>query len=182
MLSDRQIEHALRWRGLQISDFRTEQLQPASYDVRLGDELLVLLPGEPLDTRTDTTDQWKRVSIGRGGVVLEYGMFALGTTMERLAMGEHLTGMVEGKSSLGRLGLLVHITAGYLDPGFAGQVTLELACIHPRGVRLYAGMPIGQVGFDDCLDVDRPYHGKYCEQSGPTASRYHENWTGKDWR
>ena len=172
----------MRWRGLRVSGFSPAQLQPASYDVRLGEELLVLRPGGPLDPKVDTTDQWERVLIGEDGVVLEHGMFALGTTQERVEMGEHLTGQVEGKSSLGRLGLLVHITAGYLDPGFVGQVTLELACVHPRGVRLYPGMPIAQIGFDDCITVSKPYSGKYRQQSGPTASRYHENWTGRDWR
>ena len=101
--------------------------------------------------------------------------------METIAVGTQLMGQLEGKSSLGRLGVVVHSTAGYLDPGFNGQVTLELSCAHSRGIVLYPGMPIAQIAFDECPAVDKPYCGKYVGQSGPTPSRYHENWSGKAW-
>jgi dCTP deaminase len=183
MLSDSQIGHATRWQGLHISAFNPEQLQPSSYDIRLHPQLLVLKAGdEPLDPRQDTTDQWTEVYIDqREGFLLRQGDFALGSTLERFEMGPQLTGQLEGKSSLGRLGLSVHSTAGYLDPGFTGQVTLELSCVHPRGVILYPGMRIGQVAFDTCVDVKQLYEGKYQHQVGPTSSRYHENWTGERW-
>lgn len=182
MLSDRQIKHALRWRGLNISGFNTPQLQPASYDVRLHNDLLVLRAGDPLDPKVDSTGEWEPVTMDEDGFVLEYRMFALGSTKETVSMGEALLGQVEGKSSLGRLGLMVHVTAGYLDPGFEGQITLELSCVHPRGIRLYPGMTIAQIGLDDACAVEHLYQGKYTGQVGPTASRYHQNWTGERWR
>lgn len=178
MLSDSLIRHAMRWRGLEISPFLEEQLQPASYDVTLHPQLLVLREGDPLDPRADSTGEWSEVVMRDSsyGFILRAGQLVLGSTIERFTLGEGLLGQLEGKSSLGRLGLQVHSTAGYLDPGFSGQVTLELSCTHSRGVILYPYMPIGQVAFDDVLAVKRPYQGKYQGQQGPVPSRYHENW------
>jgi dCTP deaminase len=182
VLSDAQIEDAIRWRGLSISSFDRRCLQPASYDVHLHPELLILRAGGPLDPKVDTAAEFERVSIDvDSGFVLEPGMFALGSTTERVDLGPQLMGQLEGKSSLGRLGLVVHSTAGYLDPGFRGQITLELACVQGRGLILYPGMPIAQVAFMSCSSVAQLYQGKYVEQDGPTASRYNQNWDGEQW-
>lgn len=182
MLTDSQIRDARRWRDLRITPFEDRQLQPASYDVRLHPTLLVLKPGGPIDPKTDSTGEWVTVHLDERGFLLKWGHFALGSTAEHVHLGTHLMGQLEGKSSLGRLGLMVHSTAGYLDPGFEGQVTLELSCVHTRGVVLYPGMPVGQIAFDSAQAVERPYQGKYVGQEGPTASRNHENWTGTSWR
>lgn len=181
MLSDTQILDAIRWRGLVISGFNTDCLQPASYDVHLHPQLLVLRDGAALDPKVDTAGEWSGVEIPDAGLVLGPRQFALGSTLERLNLGSQLMGQLEGKSSLGRLGLFVHSTAGYLDPGFAGQVTLELGCAQSRGIVLYPGMPIGQVAFMRCAAVGKPYQGKYTHQHGPTPSRFHLNWDGMQW-
>src|SRR4051812_22814976 len=127
MFSDTQIKDALRWKGLSISGFDERFLQSASYDVHLHHTLLVLRGwGAPLDPKMDTAGQFDTVEMDDTGYTLQPGMFALASTLERLDLGLQLMAQVEGKSSLGRLGLLVHSTAGYIDPGFIGQITLEL--------------------------------------------------------
>lgn len=183
MLSDHQIRQAVHWGNLRISGFTPDHLQPSSYDVHLHEKLLVLRSGtEPIDVKVDTADQWDAVTIGDGGYVLRPGEFALGSTFQRFEIGSRMVGTVEGKSSLGRLGLLVHATAGFIDPGFTGQITLELSCVQARGIKLYPGMPIAQIAFDDCRGVEQLYRGKYVDQHGPTASRYHLNWVGDGWK
>lgn len=183
MLSDHQIR-AQRWQGLDIEGYEDHHIQPASYDVRLHRRLLVLQDSqEALDPKTDTADQWIPHDIDPDlGFVLRLGDCVLGSTIERFRFPTHLGGQLQGKSSLGRLGVNVHATAGFIDPGFCGQVTLELFCVHHRGVILYPGMPIGQISFTPVDHVVEPYRGKYVDQEGPTASRYHLNWIDGDWR
>lgn len=176
MLSDAQIKDAVRWKGLSISGFDERFLQPASYDVHLHPDLLVLRRGGPLDPKVDSTREFARFGMDDDGFVVESGMFVLASTSERFELGSQLMGQLEGKSSLGRLGLVVHSTAGYIDPGFSGQITLELSCSHDRGVRVYPGMPVGQIAFMRVSSVDKLYCGKYVMQHGPTVSRYHQNW------
>lgn len=183
MLSDHRIRNAVRWGDLKISGYSADHLQPSSYDVHLHEKLLILRDGtDPIDVKVDSADQWESVTIGEEGYVLNPGVFALGSTFQRFEIGSRIVGTVEGKSSLGRLGLLVHATAGFIDPGFRGQVTLELSCVQHRGIRLYAGMPVAQVAFDDCRGVEQLYRGKYLDQHGPVASRYHLNWLGDGWK
>lgn len=184
MLSDHRIKQAIRTGLLSIDAFNDDHLQAASYDVHLHPQILVLndaLPGV-LDPKVDTTDQWVQIEIPEDGYTIGFGRFILGSTLQQIAIGRKLIGQLEGRSSLGRLGLMVHSTAGYVDPGFQGQVTLELSCVHPRGIRLYPGMPIGQLAFDDCLGVEQLYEGKYQHQRGPTPSLYHQNWLGDGWK
>lgn len=179
MLTDSRIQQALHWGELAISDFDEAQLQPASYDVRLGSELLVMRDGsgDALDTKSDVAREFVAFQICDEGFVVAAGDFVLATTSERIRVGPQFIAQVEGKSSLGRLGLMVHSTAGYIDPGFEGQITLELSCVHDRGVVIYPGMRIGQLAFRYCGEGDRVYEGKYAGQTGPTASRYHQNWS-----
>ncbi len=183
MLSDTQILHACRWRGLVITPFSADRLQAASYDVTLHPWLWVLADDTPpLDPKVDTGRHWSQQEITEAGWVLPAGCFALGSTSEQVTLPVDLVAQLEGKSSLGRLGLMVHSTAGFLDPGFTGQITLELSCVTRAGVVLYPNMPIGQIALDDVGPVERPYAGKYVSQSGPTLSRYHENWNGEGWK
>jgi dCTP deaminase len=89
---------------------------------------------------------------------------------------DDLVARLEGKSSLGRLGLLIHSTAGYIDPGFQGQITLEFSNVASLPIAIHAGMRIGQISFlQMTTPVDRPYHGKYQGQAGPTSSRAHRD-------
>ena len=113
--------------------------------------------------------------------MLHPGEFVLGSTLERICVPDDLVGRVEGKSSLGRLGLLIHSTAGFIDAGFDGHITLELANVASLPITLYPGMKIGQVSFMQMTTpADNPYGNgasgsKYQGQRGPTPSRYFEN-------
>src|SRR5512135_2174376 len=112
------------------------------------------------------------------------GEFVLGATLERVAVPDDLVARLEGKSSLGRLGLLIHSTAGYVDPGWDGYLTLELSNVANLPITLYYGMKIGQISFFRMSSpVDRPYGSpelgsKYQGQSEPTASAFHRDFSG----
>lgn len=183
MLSDRQIAEAYREGHVTIvPPPSTRKLQPASLDVHLGADILILASeGAPLDAKVSSEPRFKPFTLPPEGLTLYAGQFWLGSTIERFRFGKNLVGQLEGKSSLGRLGLQVHSTAGFIDPGFVGEITLELSCVHHLGIVLYPGMPIGQVAFSEIESVARPYRGKYQEQSGPTVSRYERNWDGTTW-
>jgi dCTP deaminase len=100
----------------------------------------------------------------------------LGSTLERVGIPGDLVARLEGKSSLGRLGLLIHSTAGYIDPGFQGQITLEFSNVASLPIAIHGGMRIGQISFlQMTTPVDTPYQGKYQGQSGPTSSRAHRD-------
>ena len=113
---------------------------------------------------------------------LHPGEFVLGATLERVALADDLVARLEGKSSLGRLGLLIHSTAGFVDPGFDGQLTLELSNVANLPITLYPGMRIGQISFQlMTTPADVPYGSgelgsKYHGQRGPVPSRYWENY------
>jgi dCTP deaminase len=113
--------------------------------------------------------------------MLHPGEFVLGSTEERVALPDDIVARIEGKSSLGRLGLLIHSTAGFVDPGWDGHVTLELANVASLPITLYPGMKIGQLSFMRMTSpADRPYGkgalgSKYQGQRGPTPSRYYKN-------
>jgi dCTP deaminase len=113
--------------------------------------------------------------------ILHPGEFALGSTLERVAIPDDLVGRIEGKSSLGRLGLLIHTTAGFVDAGWDGHLTLELSNVANLPITLYPGMKIGQISFIQMTTAaDVPYGAsslgsKYLGQRGPTPSRFHEN-------
>jgi dCTP deaminase len=128
------------------------------------------------------TDLTELVDIPLDGVfILHPGEFVLGSTLERVAVPNDLVARVEGKSSLGRLGLLIHSTAGFIDAGFDGHVTLELANVANLPITLYPGMKIGQISFMKMTSpAEKPYGSgakgsKYQGQRGPTPSRYFEN-------
>lgn len=192
MLSDGTIRHLLSLGRITVTDPVTgedcwshRRVQPASLDVTLGDEFLSLQHGfvDTIDPKADNTDLWyKTVATDADPFILDPGEFALGTTHEVIGLSESLIARVEGKSSVGRMGTLIHITAGFVDPGFVGQITLELANVSSLPIKLYPGMPIGQLAFER-LDrpADQPYAGKYVGQRGPVASRYHLNWNGTSW-
>jgi len=132
--------------------------------------------------KKDMTDLTELVDIPLDGVfILHPGEFVLGSTLERVAVPNDLVARVEGKSSLGRLGLLIHSTAGFIDAGFDGHVTLELANVANLPITLYPGMKIGQISFMKMTSpAENPYGSgakgsKYQGQRGPTPSRYFEN-------
>ena len=135
-----------------------------------------------IDVKRDLSELTELVEIERDGVfMLHPGEFVLGSTLERVAVPTDLVARVEGKSSLGRLGLVIHSTAGFIDAGFDGHVTLELANLANLPITLYPGMKIGQISFMKMTSpAEKPYGSgakgsKYQGQRGPTPSRYFEN-------
>lgn len=159
------------------------QFQPASLDLRLGPGFRVYktplrgaLGVMPLDPRTAHPMEWLEGN-DDASFIVEPGAFVLGTTVERVRIPRQIVARVEGKSSLGRLGLIVHATAGFIDPGFEGNITLEMYNLAPRPILLSAGMRICQLSFDKVEGtVERPYghpalKSKYQGQTGVTPSR-----------
>lgn len=160
-------------------------LQPASIDVRLDDEFLVFENQRCpyIDPAQEQPDLTRRVRVTAGGepFVLHPGEFVLASTFEEVRLGVDLAARLEGKSSLGRLGLVTHSTAGFIDPGFHGHVTLELSNSATLPLLLWPGMKIGQLCvFALSGPAEHPYGSavrgsRYQGQRGPTASRSWQN-------
>ena len=183
ILSDKDLRARLYIGDLKIEPLGDpeRQIQPASVDLRLADEFLVYKPAQIacLDPRVPETlhAATERVVVPEGDAfILHPGEFALGSTVERVTIPSDLVARVDGRSSVGRLAIVVHATAGFIDPGFEGQVTLELSNLGRIPVRLYPGMRIAQVVLQQLTSpVARPYGAsrgsRYHGQSGPQASR-----------
>jgi dCTP deaminase len=185
ILSDGSIRREIDNGRLIIDPLEQQQIQPASVDVRLGDEFLVFRNHtcEVIDPFDKPADLMENVIMADGqAFILHPGEFVLGTTLEAIGLPDDIVARVEGKSSLGRLGLLIHATAGFVDPGWTrGQITLELSNVATLPIKLWPGMKIGQLSFHT-LDApaERPYghpdlNSKYVGQSGPVASQYQKN-------
>lgn len=176
-LSDTEI---LDLNTLVLDPFNPNQVQPASYDMTLYPELLVPMrsrKGAVLDIRTDDPGELvEREILSEGGYLLKPGEAVLGCTNEIVKVPSWILARVEGKSTLGRLFLVTHCTAGFLDPGFEGQVTLEIVNHGPWIIVLYAGMSIAQVNFSKMSGyVHKPYGSEglgshYVGQMGPKAA------------
>ncbi len=178
VLSDRTIREELAAGRLVIEPFDDAYLQPSSVDVRVAAEFRVFHNNRRpfIDVRQANDDLTEVVVIPpREPFILPPGEFVRGSTVERVALPDDLVARLEGKSSLGRLGLLIHSTAGYIDPGFDGTITLELSNVARLPISIYPGMAIGQISFQQMTTpVDRPYRGKYQGQSGPPARSFHK--------
>lgn len=186
ILSDRTIREQLAAGRIVIDPLDASLIQPSSIDVRISNLFRVFRnhTRAVIDVKQDMVDLTELVEIpldGDDAFMLHPGEFVLGSTLERIAVPDDLVGRVEGKSSLGRLGLLIHSTAGFIDAGFDGHITLELANVASLPITLYPGMKIGQVSFMQMTTpADEPYGSgakgsKYQGQRGPTPSRYFEN-------
>jgi len=186
ILSDRTIREQLAAGRIVIDPLDESLIQPSSIDVRISSLFRVFRNHTRgiIDVKHDMVDLTELVEIPDGSdepFMLHPGEFVLGSTLERIAVPDDLVGRVEGKSSLGRLGLLIHSTAGFIDAGFDGHITLELANVASLPITLYPGMKIGQVSFMMMTTpAERPYGSgakgsKYQGQRGPTPSRYFEN-------
>ena len=184
ILSDRSILEAINDGRIIIEPFDKECLQPSSVDLHLDHRFLVFKNHTlgHIDVRKDLSNFTQEVSSSDDDpFMLHPGEFVLGSTSERVAVPEDLVARLEGKSSLGRLGLLIHSTAGYVDAGWDGQLTLELSNVSNLPITLYPGMKIGQISFVQMTTpAERPYGAselgsKYKGQEGPKASRYWEN-------
>lgn len=184
ILSDRSIREEIEAGRIVIDPFDAACVQPSSVDLKLGDFFRVFRnhTAEVIDVKENQEDLTELVQVAAGDCfILHPGEFVLGSTHEAVGVPPDLVGQLNGKSSLGRLGLLIHSTAGWLDPGFLGHVTLELSNVANLPIRLYPRMKIGQVSFMRMTTAaDRPYGSegagsKYQHQRGPTPSRYYEN-------
>lgn len=183
ILSDRDIRARLASGSLRIEPLADPelQIQPASVDLRLSDAFVIYkLPHVPcIDPRDpDSMRRYtEQVKIEEGDAfILHPGEFALGSTVEWVKIPDDLVAHVEGRSSIGRLAVVVHATAGLVDPGFEGQITLEFANLGRVAVKLYPGMRISQLVFQTMTSPsERPYGpargSKYQGQRGPVASR-----------
>lgn len=184
LLSDRDIKAEIESGRVGIDPYDPAMVQPSSIDVRL-DRFFRVFENHRyphIDPSVEQIDLTREVSTEAGEpFVLHPGEFVLGSTYEVVSLPTDVAARLEGKSSLGRLGLLTHSTAGFIDPGFSGHVTLELANVATLPILLWPGMKIGQVCFFRMTsEAEHPYGSsvygsRYQGQRGPTPSRSHAN-------
>ncbi len=174
--------------SIEIDPFDSSLLQPSSVDVRVDRYFRVFHNARYpyIDVREPQEDLTELLEIdGESPFILHPGEFVLGSTLERVRLPDDLVARLEGKSSLGRLGLLIHSTAGFIDPGWNGHVTLELSNVANLPITIYYGMKIGQVSFVQMSEpAEKPYGSsalgsKYQGQRGPTPSRYWQNFVSQ---
>ncbi len=182
VLSDRDIRSELASGRVVIRPYEAVDLQPSSVDLRLDRSFRVFRNNRYpfIDVRSPQPDLTELLTVADDEpFILHPGEFVLGQTLEWVELPDDLVARLEGKSSLGRLGLLIHSTAGYVDPGWRGNLTLELSNVAKLPIALYYGMRIGQISFFRMSSpVERPYGSaglgsKYQGQSEPTASAFH---------
>ncbi|CAB4762068.1 unannotated protein [freshwater metagenome] len=180
LLSDRDIKAEINAGRVKVEPFDSAMIQPSSVDVRL-DRFFRVFENHKysvIDPSIEQADLTREVAVsGNEEFILHPGEFVLASTYEVITLPDDIAGRLEGKSSLGRLGLLTHSTAGFIDPGFSGHITLELSNVSNLPVKLFPGMKIGQL----CLiklssPAENPYGSalygsRYQGQRGPTASK-----------
>ncbi|MHA6510572.1 dCTP deaminase [Tessaracoccus sp. Y1736] len=184
LLSDRDILGEVHTGGILLDPWDPSMVQPSSVDVRL-DKFFRVFENHRYPSIDPSVEQPDLTRLIETPVdepfVLHPGEFVLGSTYERVTLGPAVAARLEGKSSLGRLGLLTHSTAGFIDPGFSGHVTLELSNMATLPVKLWPGMKIGQLCFFQLSSpAEHPYGSsqygsRYQGQRGPTPSRSHLN-------
>jgi dCTP deaminase len=184
LLSDRDIRAEVDGGRVLLDPYDVGMVQPSSIDVRL-DKFFRLFDNHKypfIDPSLDQPDLTRLVEVEEGEpFILHPGEFVLGSTYEQVTLPDDIAARLEGKSSLGRLGLLTHSTAGFIDPGFTGHVTLELSNVATLPIKLWPGMKIGQMCFFRLSSAaENPYGSakygsRYQGQRGPTASRSHQN-------
>jgi dCTP deaminase len=184
LLSDKDIKQEIASDRVKLEPYSEDMVQPASVDIRL-DRFFRTFENHKyqfIDPREDQQDMTRLVEVEASEpFVLHPGEFVLGSTFEVVTLPDDIAARVEGKSSLGRLGLLTHATAGFIDPGFSGHVTLELSNVSNLPVTLWPGMKIGQLCFIKMSSAsEHPYGSnvygsRYQNQRGPTPSRSFQN-------
>jgi len=183
-LSDRDIRAELDAGRIKLDPFDEAMMQPSSIDIRL-DRFFRVFENHRyphIDPAQEQSELTREVEpVGDEPFILHPGEFVLGSTYELIALPDDIAARLEGKSSLGRLGLLTHSTAGFIDPGFSGHVTLELSNVATLPIKLYPGMKIGQFCFFRLSSPsEHPYGSsvygsRYQDQRGPTPSRSYAN-------
>jgi dCTP deaminase len=184
ILSDRDIKEAIQAGRIGIDPFEDSDIQPSSVDLHVDRFFRTFHNARHpyIDVKKPMEDLTELVEVSPDeAFILHPGEFVLGSTSEYVRLPHDLVARLEGKSSLGRLGLLIHSTAGYVDPGFEGHLTLELSNVANLPITIYPGMKIGQISFFRLTsEAENPYGSKpvgskYQGQRGPTPSRYYEN-------
>jgi dCTP deaminase len=189
VLSDRTIKAEIAAGRIVFDPYDPSLVQPSSVDVRVDGKFRVFRNSRYpyIDVRKPMEDLTELVEIGddEEPFVLHPGEFVLGQTFESIALPDDIVARLEGKSSLGRLGLLIHSTAGFVDPSWEGNLTLELSNVANLPITIYKGMPIGQISFMRMdAPVEHPYgssevRSKYQGQAEPTPSRFYRNFEPK---
>jgi dCTP deaminase len=183
ILSDRSIREQIELGRIEIDPWDERYLQPSSVDLHVDRTFRVFRNNRYpyIDVKRQQEELTELLEVeGDTPFILHPGEFVLGSTAERVRLPNDLVARLEGKSSLGRLGLLIHSTAGYVDPGWDGYLTLELSNVANLPITIYPGMKIGQISFFRLTtEADVPYGSKragskYQNQRGPTASRFFE--------
>lgn len=189
LMSDRDIRASIEAGEIGLEPLEMGLLQPSSFDVRL-DRFFRLFDNHKyayIDPAEDQSDLTHLVEVSADeAFILHPGEFVLGSTYEFVSLPDNIAARLEGKSSLGRLGLLTHSTAGFVDPGFRGHVTLELANVSNLPIKLWPGMKVGQLCFFQLTSPSETPYGsskygnRYQGQRGPTASRSFQNFYRTD--
>lgn len=189
LFSDRDIRQEIENERIQLDPFDPAMIQPASVDVRL-DRFFRLFDNHKyahIDPSQDQSELTRLVEVAPDEpFILHPGEFVLGATYEKVTLPDNIAARLEGKSSLGRLGLLTHSTAGFIDPGFSGHVTLELSNMATLPIMLWPGSKVGQLCFFQLTSTtehpygDGAYGNRYQGQRGPTASRSYLNFHKTD--
>ena len=184
ILSDRSIKEKLKTGEISISPFSEEFVQPASYDLHLDKTVLIFNTDkhELIDVKKPIDDLMLKIEIDdKEGYILKPTQFILANVVEITGVDDKHVGRLEGKSSLARMGLIIHTTAGFLDPGNKLRLTLEMVNLSPLPIKLYPGMKIGQIAFEELDEkCDRPYGttglgNKYVGDMTVTASQMWKN-------
>ena len=163
---------------IKIDPYDPALVQPNSVDIRLGNHFVWYKPGtaviDPYNQNSVTSDVEE---VHADSFILNPGQFILAETKECIELPDNIVATIEGKSSIARLGITLHQTGGWIDAGFRGTITLEMANVNARPVKIYAGMAIGQLVFYTTERADKPYFktgdAKYLDQRQATLSRYH---------
>lgn len=184
VLSDRTIKEELAKGRIVIDPLDPQDIQPASVDLHLDRKILVFSNSRMpyIDVKQGLEDLTESIEIqDKAPFILHPGEFVLGSTLENIELPGDLVARLEGKSSLGRIGLVIHSTAGFVDPGWKGHLTLELSNLARLPITLYLGMKIGQISYlrltteADRLYGSKELGSKYQGQTEPTASRFYQD-------
>jgi dCTP deaminase len=180
ILVDWQIRDRIARGFITVDPYDPVYVQPNSLDIRLGNHFVWYEEGEELIDPYDHESISANVNeIRESFIDIAPGRFLLAETMECISLPDDIVATIEGKSSIARLGIALHQTGGWIDAGFCGTITLEISNANQRPVRLYAGMPIGQLVFYTTERAQHPYgaksDAKYMGQRQATLSRYHKN-------
>jgi dCTP deaminase len=186
MLSDIDIKKALESKDIIIEPLDFKDIQPSSVDLRVGYDFRIFQNHKytHIDPKAQQEELTTLVSASSDEpFILHPGEFVLGTTLEKVSLSNKVVARLEGKSSLGRIGLLIHSTAGFVDPGFEGFLTLELSNVANLPIKIYPEMKIGQISFYNLTTPSESSYGselygsKYQGQKGPTPSRSHNDFS-----